>query len=216
MNIKTIIGIALLSAIAAFIISPATIPTIKNKVVNTVFAQNDVNTTKPTPVEILQEKHKELTNRYIKLNKRLYVIDNKIDAVKATVSKIEKSNKTGQSVNENGEVIIENPVEYANYSNHKKCLDAMVKSKDRLDIVKTKYESTLKNYKANIEIVKNKMVLQETMSDLNSYMREFNIDSPDLSTENILNNTTALDELILEEEAEYDALNKLSEFENEI
>jgi hypothetical protein len=214
MNIKTISIIALLALTTTYVIAPSAISTVKNKV-STVFSQNDVNTTKATPVEILQEKHKELTNRYIKLNKRLYVIDNKIDAVKAAVSKIEKSNKTGQSVNENGEVIIENPVAYANYSNHKKCLDAMVKSKDRLDTVKTKYESALKNYKANIEIVKNKMVLQETMSELNSYMREFNIDSSDLSTESILNNTTAIDELILEEEAEYDALNKLSEFENE-
>ncbi len=208
MNIKTISCIALLALTATFIIAPSAISIARNKA-NSVL-------TKTMPVEVLQQKHEELTKRYIQLNKRLYIIDNKIQTIKDTIAMIEKSNKTGQSVDTAGNVIVENPVAYSNYITRKKCLEAMVKSKDKLVAVNTKYESVLKNYKVNIEIVKNKKVLQETMTELNSYMREFNIDSADLSMENILNNTTALDEIILEEEAEYDALNKLSEFENEM
>lgn len=208
MNIKTISCIALLALTATCIIAPSAISIARNKA-------NDV-LTKTMPVEVLQQKHEELTKRYIQLNKRLYIIDNKIQTIKDTIAMIEKSNKTGQSVDTAGNVIVENPVAYSNYITRKKCLEAMVKSKDKLVAVNTKYESVLKNYKVNIEIIKNKKVLQETMTELNSYMREFNIDSTDLSMENILNNTTALDEIILEEEAEYDALNKLSEFENEM
>jgi lipopolysaccharide export LptBFGC system permease protein LptF len=208
MNIKTISCIALLALTATCIIAPSAISIARNKA-------NDV-LTKTMPVEVLQQKHEELTKRYIQLNKRLYIIDNKIQTIKDTIAMIEKSNKTGQSVDTAGNVIVENPVAYSNYITRKKCLEAMVKSKDKLVAVNTKYESVLKNYKVNIEIIKNKKVLQETMTELNSYMREFNIDSVDLSMENILNNTTALDEIILEEEAEYDALNKLSEFENEM
>lgn len=208
MNIKTISCIALLALTATCIIAPSAISIARNKA-------NDV-LTKTMPVEVLQQKHEELTKRYIQLNKRLYIIDNKIQTIKDTIAMIEKSNKTGQSVDTTGNVIVENPIAYSNYITRKKCLEAMVKSKDKLVAVNTKYESVLKNYRVNIEIIKNKKVLQETMAELNSYMREFNIDSTDLSMENILNNTTALDEIILEEEAEYDALNKLSEFENEM
>lgn len=208
MNIKTISCIALLALTATFIIAPSAISIARNKA-NSVL-------TKTMPVEVLQQKHEELTKRYIQLNKRLYIIDNKIQTIKDTIDMIEKSNKTGQSIDTAGNVIVENPIAYSNYITRKKCLEAMLKSKDKLVAVNTKYESVLKNYKVNIEIIKNKKVLQETMTELNSYMREFNIDSADLSMENILNNTTALDEIILEEEAEYDALNKLSEFENEM
>jgi lipopolysaccharide export LptBFGC system permease protein LptF len=208
MNIKTISCIALLALTATFIIAPSAISIARNKA-NSVL-------TKTMPVEVLQQKHEELTKRYIQLNKRLYIIDNKIQTIKDTIDMIEKSNKTGQSIDTAGNVTVENPIAYSNYITRKKCLEAMVKSKDKLVAVNTKYESVLKNYKVNIEIIKNKKVLQETMAELNSYMREFNIDSADLSMENILNNTTALDEIILEEEAEYDALNKLSEFENEM
>jgi lipopolysaccharide export LptBFGC system permease protein LptF len=208
MNIKTISCIALLALTATCIIAPSAISIARNKA-------NDV-LTKTMPVEVLQQKHEELTKRYIQLNKRLYIIDNKIQTIIDTIAMIEKSNKTGQSVDTAGNVIVENPVAYSNCITRKKCLEAMVKSKDKLVAVNTKYESVLKNYRVNIEIIKNKKVLQETMAELNSYMREFNIDSVDLSMENILNNTTALDEIILEEEAEYDALNKLSEFENEM
>lgn len=141
-------------------------------------------------VEIFEEKSKQLRTTFVKVNQRIYLIDNKMSSYKIKIDEITKYY--------NPETVKSDPKVKSKLDMYTKIYESLGVAKTKLENLRDKIKVNLENYTYNIEVLKNKEVLRDSLREVNSYLKEFNMDNSGIDPDNINN---IIDESIIKEEA---------------